>query len=179
MILERRARECELHGAVELTQCEQCLRIAVLETVRLVDDHVLPAHRLEYIEVGREHLIGRDAHVELGQLLRRRTTAAAPAAAAPAAFGARGREAPLVLHQDGARVLVAVEDDGVERGPLGQFACPMRQRRERHDHKQGPLSTMQHAHALKHTYGLCRLPEAHLVAQDDAPPLRVVVAQPA
>ena len=181
VILERRARERELHGAVELTQREQCLRIAVLETVRLVDDHVLPAHRLEHLEVRREHLIGRDTHVELGQLLRRRTTAAAPAAAAaaPAAFDARGREAPLVLHQDGARVLVAVEDDGVERGPLGKFACPMRQRGKRHDHEYGPLGIVQHAHALQHAHGLCRLPEAHLVAQDDAPPLRVVVAQPA
>ena len=61
-----------------------------------------------------------------------------------------------------------VEDDGVHGGPLFNLSLPVTERRERRDDAHRLTSTNEiFAHVLHDGDALRRLPESHLIAQND------------
>ena len=97
------------------------------------------------MEVGHEHVVGRDADVEFVDVLVRE-------------LGARvAREAPLVLADEVARLGAALRVVVVHRvhlRPVLALALPVAQRRQRRGDQEGPAHALARAQVLQERDGL-------------------------
>jgi hypothetical protein len=125
VVLHGGTGEDELVLGVVLEELLEELGLLALDAVALVDDHVLP---IDVAEEGllEHHLKGGDEHVELVQ------------AAAAHATTARVGVVELVLADQVARLLGAVEHNAVHEGPALHLATPLLYCAHRRHHQEWP-----------------------------------------
>ena len=138
-------------------------RVLVLQTVRLVDDHIPPRDLFEHVQVLLDHLVRGDEDVELVQ--ERRLTAR---------FG-RGHyiwgEVPLNLADELSGLIRTVVQDRVHLGPLLKLTQPVGERGERREHEEGAADALLLPNMVQRRNRLYRLAETHLIREHDRAPI--------